>query len=370
MLVKPYVYGLPSGLNDISGINVADLFRISGGNTGNFYFTHSVHRLLRNTTFSYGHERDAKKIRQNHDCVVIPAANWINPAYDWGELADMIEEADLPCILIGIGAQAKDASSAIQLKQGTIRFLQAASARCASISVRGEYTKDVLKSLGIENVTVTGCPSLLLFSGKPLRQTGAVSYGNIALNSTRHAYNEEIFTNNLSQRLHLALYRVAVEMNAEVVLQSELPDWYFTLKRFADPGICEKSLAFLERVYATPREKLMDFLKYRQYVFFNTNNWGAFLEKKRFVFGTRIHGAIAGLIAGTPACVITHDARTAELCETMSIPSFSVEEVGDCTADRILEIANSVSFASFVDSFSKYRKRFRRFFKDNDLKII
>ena len=48
-------------------------------------------------------------------------------------------------------------------------------------------------------------------------------------------------------------------------------------------------------------------------------------------FGTRIHGTIAALLAGTPGLVIAHDARTLELARYFDIPHRTVREVGPDT---------------------------------------
>ena len=45
--------------------------------------------------------------------------------------------------------------------------------------------------------------------------------------------------------------------------------------------------------------------------------------------GTRLHGNMAAIAAGTPGCVISHDSRTDELAETMGLPR--------CGASRLLE---------------------------------
>ena len=56
--------------------------------------------------------------------------------------------------------------------------------------------------------------------------------------------------------------------------------------------------------------------------------WIEDLRTRDFSFGTRIHGTIAALLAGTPGLVIAHDARTLELARYFDIPHRTVREVG------------------------------------------
>jgi hypothetical protein len=48
--------------------------------------------------------------------------------------------------------------------------------------------------------------------------------------------------------------------------------------------------------------------------------WIEDLRDVDYVFGTRIHGGIAALLAGTPATVLVHDSRTLELARYFAIP--------------------------------------------------
>ena len=48
--------------------------------------------------------------------------------------------------------------------------------------------------------------------------------------------------------------------------------------------------------------------------------WIEELSAYDFAYGTRIHGNIAALLAGTPAVVLAHDSRTLELCRSLRHP--------------------------------------------------
>ena len=81
-----------------------------------------------------------------------------------------METADLPCLMVGLGAQAHDYEKlAPRIPAGTVRFVRAVADRSRVIGVRGEYTASVLHDLGVANVAVLGCPSFYTNLTAPLR---------------------------------------------------------------------------------------------------------------------------------------------------------------------------------------------------------
>ncbi|OYW84954.1 MAG: hypothetical protein B7Z22_09530, partial [Hyphomonas sp. 32-62-5] len=136
------------------------LYRMVGQNTGNLLFTNAVWNQISGPKERINFTFNPEKLNEELDALVIPAANWLSPHVDFSHLADLVEKLTIPVVLIGLGAQDADYSGEINIPEGTIRFARAVAERSASISVRGEYTRQILKGLSIENVTVTGCPSL------------------------------------------------------------------------------------------------------------------------------------------------------------------------------------------------------------------
>ena len=65
--------------------------------------------------------------------------------------------------------------------------------------------------------------------------------------------------------------------------------------------------------------------------FLDPKTWFAHLANYDFSFGTRIHGNIAALLAGTPALLLAHDSRTLELADYHEIP---YREIGALPARR------------------------------------
>jgi len=59
-------------------------------------------------------------------------------------------------------------------------------------------------------------------------------------------------------------------------------------------------------------------------VYFNAPQWVESLKSSSLVLGTRIHGCIAALQAGTPSAITTIDSRTEGLAETLGIPRVKI----------------------------------------------
>ena len=63
--------------------------------------------------------------------------------------------------------------------------------------------------------------------------------------------------------------------------------------------------------------------------------WLDFLGTQDFACGTRIHGNIAALLAGTPAFVLAHDSRTLELCRFHQLPHLRLEADGTAGGESL-----------------------------------
>jgi polysaccharide pyruvyl transferase WcaK-like protein len=63
--------------------------------------------------------------------------------------------------------------------------------------------------------------------------------------------------------------------------------------------------------------------------FLDPTTWFEHLAQYDFSFGTRIHGNIAALLAGTPALLLAHDSRTLELAEYHEIPHRTITSIED-----------------------------------------
>jgi hypothetical protein len=73
------------------------------------------------------------------------------------------------------------------------------------------------------------------------------------------------------------------------------------------------------------RREFLTMVRERFRVFFDVGAWLEFLAGFDLSLGTRLHGNLLALQAGTLGICIHHDARTKELCATTMIPHLSIK---------------------------------------------
>jgi len=102
--------------------------------------------------------------------------------------------------------------------------------------------------------------------------------------------------------------------------------------------------------------------------FLDPTTWFDHLAQYDFSFGTRIHGNIAALLAGTPALLVAHDARTLELAQFHEIPYRLVTDV-DPTTDPI-ELYAETSWERLVNGHSARWDTFAAFLAQHNLRHV
>lgn len=336
----------------------------SGNNFGNMLFTNAVYNQIPNCSY-IGFSFDPVKVSASFDHIVIPASNWVNKKEDWGFLAELIEKTSLPVTIVGLGSQLDNIDDIHDIAAGTKKFLYIISQRSTSIGVRGEFTKSALNSLGISNVTSLGCPSIftrlsvpklrLNFQGRkirlgvgPTRYNLASSYQPISSDKQRHLYQYAI-KNACSIYYQSEAFEISY-LNREVLKE----DLESALQYY---GIEDKN---------TFHELIMQKGKYHK----DLDQWISDVVKDDLYIGTRIHGAVAAIISGTPAILITHDNRTRELASTMGIPSIDIEDFNISMLEDIELFLSNFEFDSMNAVLAENVEKFRDFYKLNFLDSI
>ena len=340
-------------------------FERTGENTGNLLIGCSLRRHIACSSYDHGTMRDPRTVDDEFDLIAIPAANFVFEGFDFGWLADFVEQSTVPCVMVGLGAQApSDSDRAIAVPEGTARFLKIVSERSAAIGVRGEFTADVLAGLGIENVVLTGCPSLystveprIAVEKTPYHDGLRVSI-NGSRNVTQHSHSPEA-----AKRVAAELLRTAMNRGYEYVLQDEIPEIDLLFATELDDLLREQVWSILARLsLEVAEDDYFRFVKNHGRLFFSVEEWASHIRTKDFSIGTRFHGNVIALVNGVPAVVVVHDARTAELCELTKIPSLGLD------ADRLRDLRSvyeDADYAGFVSTYSLLYRRYAAFLEDN-----
>ena len=340
---------------------VADALNSLGQNSGNMMFTESICRVLDNaqaTSFA-----PPASALEGRDAIVLAAANWINEFDDFAWLANVLERTQLPVFLIGVGAQASMTMEVPNLKPGTLRLLKLVAERSTSIAARGEFTCEVLAHYGIKNAVPTGCPSLLLAGAAGPIFAGPATADRVVVHATRHGF----LTCDALQRF---LYKQALKQDLELLLQSEHADIYFALDKTNNPDILARATEAVRFAYGTDDiERVSAYLRRRGLFFTDYEEWIGHMRTRSFSIGTRIHGTIASIIAGTRALLLVHDSRTLEMARSMNIPHLHSSAV-DIEKDlRIEDYLDAGQGFDLVDGYAAYYRRYMDFFAANKLAV-
>lgn len=341
-------------------ISIADKFQFTGRNMGNMLIGHSLREELVCDHAHFGTNLRPAQAAEEFDAIVVAAANFIFPGFDFGPLAQFIEDSGLPCVVAGLGAQAPNRTSGIgALTPGTQRFLSIISERSKTIGVRGHYTAEILARLGVRNTQPLGCPSLFRALRRDLRIIKSRQHSHalcVAINGSRnvhaHASSEED-----AKRVEKLLLECARANNYEYILQNEFPEIEICAREEKDPAANDGNLDIISRRLRLDfgAADFRTLIERHFRVFTNIGEWESCIRTKHLSIGTRFHGNIIALTNGVPALIIAHDSRTLEMCELMHIPHVSIEDVQQIDPEAIYE---TIEFAAFE---ARYRKLYDSF---------
>ncbi len=333
-----------------------------GNNVGNLIFAESSFRLLNTSRSTVDLRRltdlSADAINESYDAVVIPLANAFRASFvtELRRMTSVIQRLTVPVVVLGVGAQAN--LGADQRPGGDIdvdvrAFVAAVLDRSASIGVRGEVTASYLAGLGFgpDVVDVIGCPSMFM-RGPHLaikkRPEGITRTSRISLNVSPY----------LNRIGPLSLQFAAEYPNLIYTAQDHL-----TLGLMLDGRYKAKS----EPPAGVPVTLDHPLIRENRVRFcLDPKVWMDHLAGVDFSVGTRIHGNIVALLAGTPALVLAHDSRTLELARYHAIPHRLLRERTVAGADLVRWYAKA-DWAPTVSGHAARWEHFQAFLANNGL---
>jgi hypothetical protein len=316
---------------DLYAANGEHLFNLLGGNTGNVAFVNAISSHLQGQVNFVSWNATADQLKQAGEIVVIACANQLGSHTDLGKTAHNLDEAGLPIVAIGLGAQADSQEKNATISEGTRRWVEVIAAHAPNsapnIGLRGRYTLEQLNKLGIPaKAVVTGCPSNLTnlsFDYVELATQGAKRRTSLVGAAIGHPFSPEL------AYIEQQLLNLVDQTEGTCVVQHGLSMIKLATNEFdkIEPDLLEKT-----RRYFRPNLSLDDFKTWcrkRMLAFGDADHWMAWTKRYDFVVGPRFHGVMLALQAGVPAGCIAHDSRTLEMCQTMEIPVRPYDSIKD-----------------------------------------
>ena len=339
------------------------LFRASGDNLGNFAFVEALWRHLSPNATILPWRVTAEEAREKCDLLVFAAANQLGAHHDLGWFATHLEKIGLPIVVVGLGAQAPNMASLVQLTAGTERWVRLLAAqaptRRPNIGVRGEFTRRALEKLGLGDcAAITGCPSNFLNDQPDFYAVLKRRFDKRRIERLAVAAGSRHFgaTRDIERRLA----RLVEATGGAYVAQADLD-----MVRLAR-GESERSEPAERqaiREFIAPDRSAEDFELWRQRhatCFTDATSWMEAMRGFDFAVGARFHGVMLAVQAGVPGGVIAHDSRTLELCQTTGVP---VRLASEIPADLGLADLHAL-FDLDIAAFAATRERMRRVYVD------
>jgi Polysaccharide pyruvyl transferase len=322
-------------------------------NAGNLIFSMAAQRVLTTAATDVTADRfvirpgDADRINERYDAYVLPLANAFRISYEPTllRLTALIRRLRIPVVVLGVGTQVgvdNDTTRLAPIEAAIRGFVAAVLDHGPSIGVRGELTRDYLVGLGFRDVEVIGCPSLFMDGDRLTirRPTGPL---------------------DASSRLALTVSPYRKAMGPIVRHHVErYPDLTYIPQDIDTLELLLWGEAVTDVALDDPRPIHPDHPLFRDdkvRFFVDPVPWIDFLATRDFAFGSRIHGTIAALMAGTPAAVLAHDSRTLELARYFDIPHRMLRDVDPATFDAA-DLYAEADFGPLVDG---HAERFARF---------
>lgn len=345
-----------------------------GSNIGNLVYTAGIMRALmvdRDTDFVSTptgfvcSDKEIDEYNQTCDAFILNLADAIRKSNVkiLENMTAFIKKLTIPCIIIGCGLSAPFEPGEdfhYEFDDVVRDFFSAVLEKSGIIGLRGEITAAYAVRLGFreeKDFTVIGCPSMYMYGEElPYRDTWqrlTDDQAKVSLNVSQavsphtmellmragERYPNAVYLPQNSDDCILAYYGVPTD-NAK---KNRTENWPVSLEHpfFKDHEVC---------------------------IFNHPLSWIEYQKGRDFSTGTRLHGNVTAVLAGTPALFLPQVARTRELCEYHCFAHLTPDQLEK--ADSILEAAKMVDFGSPVRRQRETFPHYVDFLKQNSLPNI
>lgn len=320
---------------------------LSTRNVGDLFIEDSVKRLLdfdRQRSIDVDPRKpiargDIDRINQTDAAVIVGTNLWyrrLPKPGRWQFTLGDLRRIRVPIVPLGMGTTRHEGEDN-GFEPETLAQIRLIHERCAVASARDQRTVEALREAGIENVAMTGCPTLYR-SLSPVWRLRTRREGNQVVVTVRKGQSGNV------RRLISILRRrglkpfVAAQQKGDNFLRGWLP-W---LRRPA-PTLYEYRLPpYLELV-----------------------------EQSIGAIGWRLHGNMLHLAHGNPVAMFANCSRAKSFCESFSlpcVPSPDRQRLSRRTLEEHIDrLLDPATFAAFPARYAEHRTRMAEFLDANGL---
>ena len=326
------------------------------GNVGNKLFVSAIQQYLtrEDIVFDiYDKVRLSNYANDKYNAAIMVTANLfgVHAIRALEYYSNLFQQIKVPVYVIGCGIQCgsyQDMDFLIKNTQAYVRrFCEAVYCSGGELALRGYFTKEYLDKIMPNTAQVLGCPSMYM-KGRGLHISEKTVNRWEDFSNLRIAVNGHYGMHSIIEKI-LDQFPKAVFMDqgqfARLLYGSDI-------ETECKNGLC------LKYSYNT--------LKYitegRIKVLYDVPVWLNYLKKFDVAIGSRIHGNLAAILAGVPAFVIWHDARTHELADFFNIPCANIEE-----GLNVQEIIRRIDYTQFNKTFAAKFDLFQTFLQKHIL---
>lgn len=298
-----------------------------GTNLGNFLYLNGILRNITqfDTTITPTYYKknftaeEIDHINETQDIFIIPLADAFRQDFvgELRSLTQLVKSLKIPCVIIGVGLRAPyepDFSSPFSFDDDVKNFVRAVLEKSSIVGVRGQITADYLSHLGFKegrDHVAIGCPSLYTNGDElNIRKPDITRESRVCINASPTT------PENVLAFLH--------------GLTTEFPDWHFVPQVRSELRLLYTGSPYKVKVSPYYPTRITDetYREGRSEFFLNTSTWIEYLSQADLSIGSRLHGNVAAVLAGTPSILIAKDARVRELVEFHHLTQISADEIG------------------------------------------
>jgi polysaccharide pyruvyl transferase WcaK-like protein len=316
---------------------------VDGDNSGDAIIVDAIKRILSGNEIlefpllkSFG-EEELKQIN-NCDMGIICGTNLYQNVFACALTPETLNKLRLPILPLGVGSSAP-IGQIPQMNPDGIKAVKMLHEKCAISSVRDPMSYKFVRTLGIKNVELTGCPVLFHGLAEP-------------------EFNQNYFLNSRIQ-LSIRARLLHVEENW---LEKEIKTLELISQRY-NPTIILQSPYDLPIAQALSQKYHLKFVldeRYSHEILVKN------IKTATRTIGFRLHFGMLGLGYGKPATFIATDTRISSFCEMMGIKFHNIKSYDD--KEIISELSSPLpGMEKFIQNWRNLRSAMREVLTANDL---